>query len=427
MRRLVVLLLAVGLLASSCSDDTADVTTSAPGVTVAPGAIEDEVRDLIAAAESVRGLPFLEEPTITIVSAAELADRVRQQIEEDLDPIDVAVAQRLYELLGLLDGTIDLGQAYADLYAEQVGGYYDSETGEMVIMGGSSLSPLTKSIVVHELVHALTDQHYSFAALVDDLWDAERFDEAAAIQALVEGDATYHQLLYLQTLPIDQQVEAIQESLAVETSVLDSLPGWFAEDLTFPYNSGFGFVERLIGEGGVVLVNRAYERFPATTEQILHPEKYLIGEPAMAVTLAAVEIPGYAVYEEGSFGEWNTRLLLLDGIADGDAIVAAAGWGGDRYRIYRQSQCDAGADCAVAFVYSFVGDTPRDADELGAAIATSAHALMKVGSQRSPVDGVIGFTGGANFAHVRIDGNQVLFIAAVDPAVGQQLVAAFPR
>src|SRR3990172_13008324 len=131
--------------------------------------------------------------------------------------------------------------AYISLYAEQVGGFYDHETGEMVIMGGSELSPLSKSIVVHELVHALTDQHYGFASLSDELWDAGEFERVSAISSLAEGDATYFQLAYLETLSTSDQVDAVTESMDVDTTVMDSLPASFSEDLTFPYDSGFGF------------------------------------------------------------------------------------------------------------------------------------------------------------------------------------------
>ena len=74
-------------------------------------------------------------------------------------------------------------------------------------------------------------------------------------------------------------------------------------------------------------------------------------------------------------------------------------------------------------MYKFQGDTPRDAEELANAIADSGHAIMRVGSARSPVNGVTTFTGGDDFAYVRVSGKDVLFIAADDPAVGQALVA----
>ncbi|MEK7252176.1 MAG: hypothetical protein AAB198_02820 [Actinomycetota bacterium] len=426
MHRISALAVALVLLAAACGDDTADVTTTATSTSIDVAGLTDQIDALIEAAESVRGLTFIVQPEITIVTPDELADRIRILIEEDLEPDDVAVAQRLYEILGLLDGSVNLLDAYTALYAEQVGGFYDHETGEMVIMGGSELSPLSKSIVVHELVHALTDQHYGFGALSDELWDAGEFERVSAISSLAEGDATYFQLVYLETLTTAEQVDAVTESLAVDTSVMDSLPEWFAEDLTFPYDAGYGFVEQLITQGEVAAVNQAYELLPLTTEQILHPDKYHLREGGLPVEIPTVDIAGYTVFEEGTFGEWNTRLFLLDGIDPGDAVVASSGWGGDRYRIYWQGDpACIGDDCQgpVAFVYKFQGDTPRDAEELANAIADSGHAIMRVGSARSPVNGVTTFTGGDDFAYVRVSGKDVLFIAADDPAVGQALVA----
>lgn len=425
MRRLLPIF-ALLIVVAACGDDSLDTSTSVP-TSIDAAALEEEIAVLVEAAEQIRGLEFVVSPTITIVTPEELAERVRDQIEEDLTPEDVAVAQRLYEVLGLLDGTVDLGQAYTDLYAEQVGGYYDSDTGEMVIMGGSSLSPLSESIVVHELVHALTDQHYGFAAVSDEYWESDQFERAVAISALAEGDATYFQLVYLETLPVAEQLEAVEESLATDTTVMDSLPAWFGEDLTFPYDSGFGFVERLITEGDVAGVNQAYELLPETTEQVLHPEKYLIREPAVEVVLPEVEITGYEVFEEGTFGEWNTFLYLLNGVPRGEAVVASAGWGGDRYRIYWPGSLDCEGDGAcgtsIAFAYLFRGDTPRDAEELATSLKESIAARMDVGSPRSTDEGVTTFSGGARFAYVRLQGSEVLFVAAEDTATGQNLVA----
>jgi hypothetical protein len=136
MPRILSVVLALSLLVGACGDDATPPTTG-PTTTLSAGGLADEVASLVTEAERVRGLQFFDEPIITIVSQQELAERVRDQIEEDLDPDDVAVYERLYQLLGLIED-LDLLQAYQDLYAEQVGGYYDNETREMVISGGSS-------------------------------------------------------------------------------------------------------------------------------------------------------------------------------------------------------------------------------------------------------------------------------------------------
>src|SRR3972149_7165857 len=120
MRRLLPLV-ALALLIAACGDDPSGVPSTAPTSIDVAGLTED-IDALVTVAEGIRGLEFIVDPVITIVNEEELAERVRAQIEEELQPDDLAVSQRLYEILGLLDGTIDLGQAYLDLYAEQVGG-----------------------------------------------------------------------------------------------------------------------------------------------------------------------------------------------------------------------------------------------------------------------------------------------------------------
>jgi hypothetical protein len=420
MRRLAFVAVALALVAAACGDEPA-TTTSTTGATTttieSPRGVPSEIAELIEAAERVRGLSFIGTPQISVVSDDELVRRVHALIEDSLDPDDLAVWQTLYELLGLIDPTIDLAAAYRDLYAEQVGGFYDSDTGEMVVGAGSSLSPLARSTIVHELVHALTDQHFGYAGVFDDLVDRGLLDEALALQALVEGDATYFQLVYLQGLPLADQIAAVEESLATDTSVLDSLPAWFGEDLTFPYDAGFRFVTRLIDVGGVAQVNQAYELPPQTTEQILHPEIYLARLPARPVTMPEAELPGYEVFEEGTFGEWNLQLLLLDGVAASDKPVAAAGWGGDRYRIYWDG-------ARVAFAYVYEADTPRDAEELAQALVRATAATMGLGGGVSAEDGVTTFATGSGFAQVRAGERRVVFVAANDPGTGSALAAA---
>lgn len=89
---------------------TAPDSTAAPTVTVGAGVdpevadrLVGEVDDLITATEQLRGLEFLATPTITILSTAELADRVAADVADELVPEDLAVDTRVYQLLGLLD------------------------------------------------------------------------------------------------------------------------------------------------------------------------------------------------------------------------------------------------------------------------------------------------------------------------------------
>lgn len=399
MRRSFTVLVAIVLVASGCGD-----SNDSAGV-------PEEIARLIVATEEIRGLTFIEPPNVVTVSDAELARRVEASIDESLDPEEMAVWQALYELLGLLDGSIDLGAAYKALYAEQVGGFYDPDTGELVVASADELTPLERSIVVHELVHALTDQHFEFAAMHDELVDAGMYDEALALHAFVEGDATYFQLVYLQGLPTADQIAAVEQSLATETDVLDSLPPWFAEDLTFPYDAGFRFVASLVDSGGIEMVDQAYLLPPQSTEQILYPDLYPIREPAREVTMPSVDLPGFEVVDEGSFGAWNLQLLLLDGLPDSDRVIAAAGWGGDRYRVYWDGS-------NVVFAYLYEGDTPDDTEQAADALGRAIAATMGLGGGRPGGEGITTFDAGSGFAQLRVGAQRILFVAASDASAG---------
>ena len=410
----------ISTTAGTTSTTLGTTSTTATTTTVPDGEAGDlgaDVQALIAVTEELRGRRFLTPVDVVVISPAEMAERVRADLQEELDPEEIAVEQAFTRLLGILPEGVDLGRAIEDLYAEQVAGFYDGDTGELVVASAEELTPLGRTIVVHELIHALADQHFGISDALDGLVDAERYHEASALQALAEGDATYFQMVYLQQLTPDDQVQAMLESFEADTTVLDSLPDWFGEDLAFPYEWGFGFVERLVQEGGAAAIDQAYELLPTTVEQIMHPAAYLTLEPGRPVALPATALEGYEVVEEGAFGEWNLMLYLLEGVNDGDATIAAGGWGGDVYRIHWNGS-------EVAFAYLFEGDAPRDGGELVSSAVQSLRANMAVGSPVTDEEAGSTLLEGDDFAFIQRVGARVLVILAGDPEAGRALVAA---
>jgi len=417
--------------AAPVTTTTAPVTTTtapptpgdAPSISVGEGVDQDavaqlatEVTQLVAVTERVRGLPFLEQPSITILGPEEFATRLRTSLEEDLDAAAIGADTRLYRLLGILGPDDDLLTMYLDLYTEQVAGFYDGDTKELVIAGDAAdLSAFDKSVVVHELVHALTDQHFAFSSDFRDMIDGERYDEAAALQALFEGDATYFQLLYIQELPLAEQLALTNEMLAAMDAqpVLSSMPRWMQEDLAFPYNVGQAFVQDLIDAGGIAEVDTAYVEPPVSTELVMHPDRYRSGEGIRPVTTVAIDLPGFTSHETSTFGEEGFRLLLLDSVPPGVLTQAVDGWGGDSYEV----MFDQG-DLVMALAYK--GDTVDDAFELTDAIITHLTTTMDLGPGRSEGGGLVFTAADGRYAFINRIGDGFVLVVATDPVIGER-------
>jgi hypothetical protein len=140
--------------------------------------------------------------------------------------------------------------------------------------------------------------------------------------------------------------------------------------------------------GGWAGVNAYFTKMPASTEQILHPEKYTAGEAPVAVTmpsdLAARLGTGWKVPFQDTFGELQFGIWLRGaGVATATATAAAAGWGGDRLAVME------GPNGTWAVAMHTVWDTDADAAEFDSAATT---ALAKAGGTAKVLPGAGGKT-----------------------------------
>lgn len=402
--------------ATSAAPQSTTTTTEA-FESIVPLGIDDlsstlraEVLELVALTQELRQLRFLEAPVITVVDDEELARLVRESIEEEI--VGIEADQALYSLLGLISPETDLLLLYSELYGEQVAGYYDGDDKELVIPSGDRLSPLQRATLIHELTHALTDQHFGMSAAYEALVDEDRFDEATAYLSVIEGDATLTEILYIQTLPTSEQQELISESLESDTSVFDRTPGFIRDSLIFPYQEGFTFTQRLFELGGFSEVEKAYVKPPVSSEQIIEPRDFGRDQP-IDVAAPIQTLDGYELIYDSVWGELGFD-TMFDQILGIDASrIAANGWGGDRYSFFFD-----GTESAL--VLNYRGDSEVDAEEMEAALIAFITAAMAVETP-TEVNGFSSFSGG-DFGAVSRSGDTLTFIAASDPAVGRALL-----
>jgi hypothetical protein len=235
---------------------------------------------------------------------------------------------------------------------------------------GTHFGGLERFVYSHEYDHALTDAHFNIAGLGVYPSCTRTEQQCEAIRGLVEGDATLLMGQWLDQYASPQDVKDIynQNYKPSNRALPDQFPPPYASrEGAFPYVEGLNFVESLYQEGNWSAVNQAYQNLPTTTEQILHPKKFLSGEqgiPVNPVGLDGVLNADWRLLKSDSLGEWTTYLVLsysADIAAQVDldtGAQAAAGWGGDNYQVYYD---DATQESVL--VTHWVWDTQTDADE----------------------------------------------------------------
>ena len=316
--------------------------------------------------EALRGLEFERLPEVVTVTP-------EQARTEGLEDFDSSYPERLrradetlYGLLGLLPPKTDLREVTSAVFEEQVGGYYDPRTGRLRVVEGVSTANrvLAEMTTAHELTHALDDQVFDLD--LDDL--DESGDASLAYQALVEGTATSLMTAYLAKHFRGDEALGGLLSGAFGASGGESLPPFVQASLLFPYQAGAAFVQELNRDGTWRIIDAALRvRPPASTEQVLHTEKYLRAEEPVAVEPPSLGA-GWTRTSDGVLGEWQTREWLR--LAGGGQEEAAAGWGGDAYALWER-----GARRGLTVRWTM--DTRRDAREL-----LAAARAVKIGTVR---------------------------------------------
>lgn len=414
----------VGSTTSSVVEEST-TTTEAPVTSLAPESLPGEdspsipadvaaemrsqIGTILLDVEESRALPFLEVPTVTILDEADFTARVNAVLREDLDPDEVAAQEAMFKLLGMLDDDVDFFTLLVDLYTEQVAGFYDPDEREMVVpVSLDGITPLQEITIAHELVHALTDQHFDFNEDYEEKVENGTGDDASGVLAVVEGDATYQQFLYLESFDPSKAAAAAVEAMSIDTSIFEAVPEWLQKDLAFPYEQGLVFTGYLIQQSGLKGVDEAYQAPPISTEQVLDPNKYLRDEQPEPIDPLTVAIDGWELADERTLGEWGVRLLLTETLPPGELVQVASGWGNDTYRLLLR-----GDD--TAFVWSYLAESVEDAEELTNALIAHTRDQMGASGAVESGGGLL-FEGGSPTVFIdRID-EAIYFLASTDRA-----------
>ncbi len=334
----------------------------------------------------MRKIPFKSEVKRDVTKREELKALLVKEIDEDMTPAEFRAGELGMKALGFLPRDFQLKEAMVKVYSEEIAAFYDPKTKTMHLIkepGEKNKKPPTfierlmgktggfdkdenKTVIAHELTHALADQNYD----IDKLQKAVKNDDDRdlALSALIEGEAT---LTMIGAQMEDWTGTAVDK---IPSKDLDRIFGFLiplmpmtsgkslreapvilSESMIFPYLRGMVFCARLTNDGGWPALNEAYKNPPLSTEQIIHPEKYKADlDLPMTVDLGKLDPPsGWTEAGRNVVGEMQLAVLLRRH----GGKPAAAGWDGDRYAVFE------GPDGKLGLVWLSTWDTENDARE----------------------------------------------------------------
>jgi len=395
------LILACGRGAAVAPVET-EPSAAALSSAVARGLV-DRISEQVA---QIRGLEFKETVPVYVVDDAEMRKYMLRRLDAFGQREQLERTGRVYQLLGLIPEQTDLLETMLAALEEQVGGFYDPTEGAYFLMAdipGASAPVYT----AHELTHALEDQHYDLdgrirVAIEDD-------DHSFAVGSVHEGSATLLMSAYMvgamQRGELDAQaLMDVSQSEAGKLQQIQEMPELLQRQLLGPYLLGALF----LAKGNMVAaalnfpredLNSVMQSGPTSSEQILHPEKFweqLDPPQAVSITsLGAILGDEWSLDGEGVIGELGLGPLVgaatpLSAASMGTPRAAdwtneaAAGWGGDRWQLWRN-----GDEAALAWLT--IWDSPNDAEEFAAALAERTSLAHRLSGSRVAV--VAGETG----------------------------------
>lgn len=270
----------------------------------------------------------------------EIERMIIRNLDEQTTPQEMHASEAALKKLGLVAPGFRYREFVIKLLTEQVAGYYDTKTQQFYLADWIELEG-QKPVMAHELTHALQDQHFNLQRFEN--WPKGDSDAELAAHALIEGDATLAMTLYMARNPM--VALAFMRSLGTTINSSEQFkqaPRALRESLVFPYEQGSEWATRVYRQGGWAMVSEAYKQLPASTEQILHPEKYFAREAPVKVFLPELRAtlgPGWRKLDTDVNGEWSYYLILDQFLANvAESKRAAAGWAGDRYALYEETR-----------------------------------------------------------------------------------------
>ena len=304
----------------------------------------DDLEAAIASLSDITGLQRLKKVQYDTISREGLKAFIEERIKEEIKPEDIRIDELALKRFGFVPQEFDLKGTTVSLLTEQAAAFYDYRKKKLFLLSGDALADTiqgeaAKTVVVHELAHALADQHFDLGKYIK----TGRTDDASTARtAVMEGQATWLMLesmaqkagMTIADKPqmLDLMSAGASDAMASQFPVLATAPLYIRASLIFPYNQGLKFQHTLVQKLGKAAFSKVFREPPASTQQIYHPELYIDGIKPETVKLPAVSKPkDWKTLTDGTVGEFDHAILLEQYLTPHDAKELAPAWRGGTF------------------------------------------------------------------------------------------------
>jgi peroxiredoxin len=377
-----------------------------------PGDIDAITRELA----EISGFRQLKKISHQRISRAEVGRMLEERVKEHIKPEELRAEELALKKFGFVPPDFDLKKMTLELLSEQAAAFYDFRKKTLYLVEtGSELAE--RSALVHELAHALADQHFNLERFIEHAKQDD--DRSLARLAVMEGQATWLMSEYLahrtgQSLKdspaLVQMMARMTESGAAQFPVFERSPLYMRETLLFPYSKGMLFQHAVFEKLGSAAFTEVFRRPPESSQQILHPEKYLAGvKPVSCVPPALAARRNYRTLAEGSIGELDHSILLRQYATPEDAEAVAPAWRGGNYQLLEEK-----GGARIALSYCVQWETPRMAERFFTLYPRVLEGKWKRFEAASAQDSRLAGLGDDGHFVVRLEGARVTSVEGVE-------------
>lgn len=343
--------------------------------------------------EWVSGLPSRKEVPLKELSTDETLAAVNEEMSREMENVDMESGARMLERFGFLPPDTNLKELYVDSMAHNAAAFYNPRTGTFYNVNRMGLlDAMNESIVVsHELTHAVQDQAIGAQAVFNGRREDD--DRTRALQWVMEGQAIVvgnragnmlvgpapgpMGYLWGDNATVSMWSNFFRKVTAKNMEETDkaagfATPHFLVESMLSSYIDGSRFVYWVEKQLGKSAHTTLMCRLPQSTEQLMHPQKYLDRvDPPLRITMP--DLDGRTIKAEGTVGEWGMEWLMRQHREFTQNQRPASGWGGDRIALYDDGSA----------VWRIAMDTEADAVRVNKLLAkvmekVSPGAIMKL-------------------------------------------------